>query len=151
MWRNTACWHSAAVVRSDTLVRLEFGTKFGSKGLETLEEVVAVLGPPESFEVFNRLHGTWLYIYYPQQGVELWTNYVRAIPDDGVGVLTLDIAPDMFVTEVRFFEPGSLGDILREGHFDFDYSEAAIAERLARQQPWQGFGEVRVTVWDQDP
>jgi hypothetical protein len=143
-------WSSAAIREYNTaeiyqgvLIRLEFDANCKV----TLGELVKRYGSPEGFRMNVGRGGVSLLVSYATSGFEASTEYVSRDISWGTrksGIL--DVQPDLCLTRVYYFEPMPLEQALRRAYLE--YNDTIIRRAVAGQQPWQGFGQVKVTDWE---
>lgn len=113
-------------------------------GMPNLKQITDHLGPPEYFKALNVKGPDGSFysvdIYYPNQGV----TFRVSVTNKDLGF----IKPGMRVTDIQYFEPGTLLD-----YFVAKYgcsSGREVAEQYGQIdinkyiQPWTGFGSVQV-------
>lgn len=112
----------------------------------SLGEVVAKYGPPEGvYALETRSFGCKAILDYPAKGLTFSSyspsvDYEDVFPRKGVGVLSEDLK----VTSVAYYAPTSLESALRDV---FLLYPDRIERMLSDEQPWQGFGEVKLAYY----
>ena len=112
----------------------------------SLGEVVAKYGPPEGvYALETRTFGCRAILDYPAKGLTFSSysssvDYEDVFPRKGVGVLSEDLK----VASVAYYAPTSLESALRDV---FLLYPDRIERMLSDEQPWQGFGEVKLAYY----
>ena len=113
----------------------------------TLGELVGKFGPPEGVYAYEKLHSyTYTVILdYPTLGMS-FTSVLLPVSSSEV-LLGRDvglISPDFVVTEAHYYVPGTLTSVMRDA---FLKSPEWVEQILRDEQPWRGFGEVKLAPY----